>query len=937
MDDLAGLDWSSSKPSSNTNPPSQQTALSFPSLKPTPSPSSSGRSTPFSLPSSNTGNHTPKLKVQPRSSTPATDSFAGLLSLNSSKPAAAQLSLQEQQRRLQEEKRRKDEEQSKLFGAQFGGQEKFWDTLGSRTTGAPKVAPQKPQEEEDDILAAFKSTAPVDASSHFPPPKGTSPPPIQSSEHGSRGTSDQRSRPAISVSDPMAFNDDDDPFGLGQMSQKPPAATPQPATTDDDILGMLGRPVSEMPPPQRSETKPVDDSSDDDGPLGMDPKDRAVAELVDMGFDASKAADALEETENGTNVQAAVGILLTRAHEESKQKTGGGEKGSGRSTPQQPEPRQSKGRQERDDSGVPPWMRSETQRGSSGSRDRDEAGHDQEKDVAQYASEIGSTFLKSANSFWKTGQKKMQKAVAEFQQEGDPSQPRWMREAQSAQRMPESRPTAPRGRATNSSKEHATNGKVDSGVTDEAMMLEAGSARPSKERQEALPHRPARANASRSPWDEPDRNPFSRPNSSQPERQAPTGKLTREQVDEQTATAYVSPARRKKATPVPEPDRRPSPLSNASKPSSPPASLQSKNPFAQQTSSARPAPPPRRPSTPPRPKAPPRQIPPVSPSALTTSTTHRTTGTASFKRGDYASAHTSFTSALAPLPRTHPITILVLCNRATTALKIGDPKSALADADSALALIGPARGVAEHIDLPPDAPGAAPSRKDMRDFWARATMRKAEALENLEKWKDAADAWRIAVEAGVGGSVSIQGRNRCDHAIGGGSSTTSAPSSGTATKRPTPRPQPIPKPKPAMSAMDALAGRPAPSHASSAEAVQKLRDANRAAERLEDEKFALVDAVEGRLVAWKGSRAENLRALLGSLEGVLWEGAGWRKVGMGELVVPGRVKVVYMKAIAKVHPDKIPQDATTEQKMISAAVFSTLNEAWDKFKKDNGL
>ena len=34
---------------------------------------------------------------------------------------------------------------------------------------------------------------------------------------------------------------------------------------------------------------------------------------------------------------------------------------------------------------------------------------------------------------------------------------------------------------------------------------------------------------------------------------------------------------------------------------------------------------------------------------------------------------------------------------------------------------------------------------------------------------------------------------------------------------------------------------------------------------------------------------------------------------------------------------QIPQTATTEQKMVSASVFSTLNEAWDKFKRDNGL
>ena len=34
---------------------------------------------------------------------------------------------------------------------------------------------------------------------------------------------------------------------------------------------------------------------------------------------------------------------------------------------------------------------------------------------------------------------------------------------------------------------------------------------------------------------------------------------------------------------------------------------------------------------------------------------------------------------------------------------------------------------------------------------------------------------------------------------------------------------------------------------------------------------------------------------------------------------------------------QISQSATTEQKMISAAVFANLNGAWDKFKTDNNL
>lgn len=35
--------------------------------------------------------------------------------------------------------------------------------------------------------------------------------------------------------------------------------------------------------------------------------------------------------------------------------------------------------------------------------------------------------------------------------------------------------------------------------------------------------------------------------------------------------------------------------------------------------------------------------------------------------------------------------------------------------------------------------------------------------------------------------------------------------------------------------------------------------------------------------------------------------------------------------------DQLPTTATTEQKMISAAVFATLNEAWERFKQENGL
>jgi hypothetical protein len=242
------------------------------------------------------------------------------------------------------------------------------------------------------------------------------------------------------------------------------------------------------------------------------------------------------------------------------------------------------------------------------------------------------------------------------------------------------------------------------------------------------------------------------------------------------------------------------------------------------------------------------------------------------------------------LPDKHPITIVIRSNRAMTALKVGEPKVAISDADAILELIGPSKGEAETIDL---ANGEA--AKPMKDFYGKALMRKAEALEQLERWADAAQAWRQAVENGHGGSTSIQGRNRCERAAG---ISKPAQKPSAPAKRP---PAHAPK-KP--SALDDLQDG-SPSTGGSSEAVSRLRAANQAAERADEEKFALGESVDARLNAWKGGKQDNLRALLASLDTVLWPEAGWKKVNMSELILPNKVKVQYMKGIAKVHPDKV--------------------------------
>ncbi|KIW07232.1 uncharacterized protein PV09_02089 [Verruconis gallopava] len=946
MDDLSGLDWSSSN--DNSYKPAAQAAkppFAYPSIQPTPSPSISGRSTPLTFNNSQQNTGIQGKVLRPGSSRPTTtvnDSFANLLKPSASK-AQNTLSLQERQRQLQEEKARQEEERRKNLEAQYGSQSAFWDELGGErraTTASPPTNARlshtinKPfegiplasqtsnrKDDEEDLLAAFNSSAPVDASSHFPPPQ------TMNSGWGTPGDSKSRSPPPLQSSNNSGFDfvDDDDPFGLNEVKQKSNTSAPPPPTTndDDDILGMLGKPVSELPKPKTEpapETKSLSPSPPaQDSDMSSHPQAKAVSELVDMGFPAGKAANALAQTDTGTNVQAAVSILLNQAHEEARLKARGRQETSDRPGGEGERSRRPQ-REGRIDSSMPSWTREEPERERSGSRPGLGNGSSGDKDFAKQAQAIGTSLFKSANSLWKQGQRQVQKAMAEFQQDADPSQPRWMREAHLQEAATQRRSTP---------EQRPTNGKapIEQSLTNEAMLLESRGPPPkpprSAPRSAEISRASTPASASSGQWNDiPDdmlSAPRSRGTSRQPTPNRSAQRLTRQDVEEYAGQVVVSSRRRR---PTPQPATATPPPSNASPAplASPPT--QSPNPFntSKPATPATSKPPTPLPS---RPKAPPRTIPPVSSLALQNSSKQRASGGEAFKRGDYAAAHEHYTSALQGIPHTHPIAIVIFCNRALTSIKNGDPRGAVSDADSALNTIGVSRGEGEKIAL-----GGDEGEKDMKEFYGKALTRKAEALEHMEKWSEAAKVWREAVSAGIGGAVSIQGRNRCEKAAGGASanSARSTPTPQSATRKPPPARKPA-------STLSALQG----SEEVSSEAVQRMRAANAAAEQADDEKFALTDKVDAMLLAWKGTKADNLRALLGSLDKVLWPEAGWNKVGMQDLVMPNRVKIVYMKAIAKVHPDKIPTTATTEQKMISAAVFATLNEAWDKFKKDNGL
>lgn len=806
----------------------------------------------------------------PSPSKPATstgDSFANLVSFNNA-AANKNLSLIEQQKRLQEEKAKKEAENRSRYEAQYGGQNsQFWDSLEQGQAQSPATVPTSQSvsspADDDDILAAFNAAAPVDASTHFPVPSSNNSPP--------NGSTARQQSPAegITMHDNTggldAF-DDDDPFGLNQLKPKS-APAPPPAQDDDDFLGLLGKPVSELPrqPTPSSAVSPGLDGHSDVSPMPSNEEDRAIAELVDMGFPADKSRQALRTTASGTDVQAAVGWLLAQAHAESRQKS------QGRSPANVP----SHERMERSGSrqrGVPSWMRE----GRPQPPPRDDSGSPGtgEKDPAQIASQFGNNLLKTAGSLWKTGSKRFQQAVNEFNADHDSNQPKWMRDAASPREEP-----FPQTQPTRRGDGGELQPSKPQDFTDEALLLESGNARPPRKPARPQPSGNDLRNHSSPPPAQQLQHPHFLQRPSRPSSTEPKSRLSRFAAEEQSSQAYVSPARRKRpqappSAPEPNVDLFDSPAPPAQQPKSPVP-----------TQAASPA---RSTSIPVRPKAPPRSIPPISSEALQSTHRHREKASEAFKRGDYATAHQSFSTALGMLPDKHPITIIIRSNRAMTALKTGEPKSAIDDADNILSLIGPSKGEQETIDL-----GNGESPKAMKDFFGKALMRKAEALEQLERWVDAASTWKLAVESGHGGSTSIQGRNRCEKAAG----INKAPSQSSVPARK--------RPNPALKKASALSDLGGSSSGQDSEAVSRLREANKAAERADEEKFALSESVDARIANWRNGKQDNLRALLGSLDTVLWPEAGWKKINLSELVLPNKVKIQYMKGIGKVHPDKV--------------------------------
>ena len=298
--------------------------------------------------------------------------------------------------------------------------------------------------------------------------------------------------------------------------------------------------------------------------------------------------------------------------------------------------------------------------------------------------------------------------------------------------------------------------------------------------------------------------------------------------------------------------------------------------------------------------APPRrviQVDSVPSSALSSSTASRTKGTEKFKLGQFAEAEAAYTSAITCLPPNHALLIALYTNRAASRLKTGDSGGAAGDCTSALRIMGMSEDLGGIRDLEfavLDGPGVGSiGNLELKEQAVKAIQRRAAAFEAMERWERARGDWEKL--AGLGWAnrrareEAVRSAGRCRKIVVGGAE------GGLANGNIAPAPKPRPKPKPSVRRETQPSG----------EAVQKLQEAAAAQEAEDSLKADLKDSVDARITAWKGGKENNLRALIASLENVLWPELGWVKVGMHELVTPIQVKIRYTKAIAKVHPDKV--------------------------------
>ncbi|KAJ1276672.1 hypothetical protein BS78_05G232400 [Paspalum vaginatum] len=120
-----------------------------------------------------------------------------------------------------------------------------------------------------------------------------------------------------------------------------------------------------------------------------------------------------------------------------------------------------------------------------------------------------------------------------------------------------------------------------------------------------------------------------------------------------------------------------------------------------------------------------------------------------------------------------------------------------------------------------------------------------------------------------------------------------------------------------------------------AKALAEKNERDMQVQREQAERDRIGDTLDFEIRRWSAGKEGNLRALLSTLQYILWPECGWQAVSLTDLITGAAVKKQYRKATLCIHPDKVQQKgATLQQKYIAEKVFDILKEAWNKFNSE---
>lgn len=268
-----------------------------------------------------------------------------------------------------------------------------------------------------------------------------------------------------------------------------------------------------------------------------------------------------------------------------------------------------------------------------------------------------------------------------------------------------------------------------------------------------------------------------------------------------------------------------------------------------------------------------------------------------FNKGLYDEAESAYSVAIDALPAGHSELVLLFNNRAAARLKMHKYTECITDCSQAIEIARVQMNTSTDVTW--------------KAQWIKALHRKASALEGLCLFEKAIQVYEEYIQLDGSRSAQVsQGILRCQQAL-------------LEKKQPPPQPPrptgPTWKPKNDQSAFpdidfNMFIPQQTPEQKANLEeinkskAVKEMRDRERKKESEDAERLMNQDKVDAKIAVWKTGKDRNLRSLLGSLQLILWPGVQWKSVTMSELLEPRKCKITYMKAIAKVHPDKVSKN-----------------------------